>query len=168
MFMLAQLWKFFHMPKGLQLKLMRVFQDQFLVGVTGVIFNDRNEILLFRHTYRAIDWGLPGGYIKAKEHPKEGLEREIEEESGLMVSADTRYKIRTDRETARLDIVYIGSFIGGDFKKSREVSEAKFFLFDDLPNIRKTDLLLLEIILAGFISTAALQQKSSRYRSRQF
>lgn len=145
--LLAKLWKALHMPKNLQLMLMRVFQDQFLVGVTGVIFNDKHEILLFKHSYRGVSWGLPGGYIKAKEHPKEGLEREVAEETGLVISADTRYKIRTDRETARLDIVYIGTFIGGEFTPSSEVVEAKFFTFDTLPIIREKDLILIEKIL---------------------
>jgi len=76
---------------------MRLLQDQFLVGVTGVIFNDTDEILLLKHTYRRFEWSTPGEYIKAKEHPKEAIEREIEEESGFIVSADIRHKIRTDR-----------------------------------------------------------------------
>lgn len=146
--LLAKLWKALRLPKNLQLNLMRVMQDQFLVGVTGVIFTHKDEILLFKHTYRADAWGLPGGYMKGKEHPKKGLEREIEEESGLVVSADTRYKIRTDRETARLDIVYVGTFIGGEFRPSAEVTEAKFFSFDKLPMMRKNDLLLIEKILS--------------------
>ncbi len=146
--LLAKLWKALHLPKNLQLMLMRVFQDQFLVGVTGVIFNDKHEVLLFKHSYRAVSWGLPGGYIKAKEHPKEGLEREVKEETGLVISADTRYNIRTDRETARLDIVYIGAFIGGTFTPSTEVVNAKFFTFENLPIIREKDLLLIQKILS--------------------
>ncbi len=145
--MLSKVWKFMHLPKNLQLRVMRVVQDQFLVGVTGVIFNQKNEVLLFKHTYRAREWGLPGGYLKSKEHPKEGLEREIEEETGLTVSADSRFNIRTDRDTARLDIVYVGSFIGGTFKPSAEVNAAQFFAFDQLPDIRRDQLVLIEKIL---------------------
>lgn len=141
------IWKILHLSKEWQLAIMRLLQDQFLVGVTGIILNDKDEVLLFRHTYRNPPWALPGGYIKAKEHPKEGIEREIEEESGLVVSADTRYKIRTDRDSARLDIVYIGSFIGGEFRASAEVAEAKFFPFEALPAIRKDQLILLESVL---------------------
>ncbi len=146
MHLLARLWKILHLPKNWQLEIMRIFQDQFLVGVTGVIFNEKNEILLFQHTYRNCEWGLPGGYIKAKEHPKEGLEREIEEESDLVVSVDARYKIRTDRETARLDIVYVGTFISGIFKPSAEVVGAQFFSFDALPLIRMSELHLINKI----------------------
>lgn len=112
---------------------MRFFQDQFLIGVTGIILNSKNEILLFKYSYRQTQWGLPGGYIKTKEHPQEALEREIEEESGFVVSVDEELKIRTDRESARLDICFVGKLMGGEFRKSSEVSEAKFFSFNDLP-----------------------------------
>ncbi|HKC14932.1 MAG TPA: NUDIX domain-containing protein [Patescibacteria group bacterium] len=127
---------------------MRIFQDQFLIGVTGIIFNNKNEILLFKHTYRQTQWGLPGGYIKAKEHPQEALEREIEEESSLIVSVDEELKIRTDREQARVDICFVGKLMGGEFKKSSEVSEARFFSFDNLPLLSKKQLFLIEQILS--------------------
>ena len=122
-----------HLPKSIQLFVMRIFEDQFLIGVTGIILNSKNEILLFKHSYRQTEWGLPGGYIKAKEHPQEALEREIEEESGFVVSVDEELKIRTDRESARVDICFVGKLMGGEFRKSSEVMDAKFFSFSDLP-----------------------------------
>lgn len=124
-----------------------MFQDQFLVGVTGVIFNDKEEVLVFRHTYRQRSWSLPGGYMNGKEHPKEALAREIKEESGFTVSIDWRMKVRTDRETARLDMSYIGTYIGGDFVASDEVSEVRFCTLHNLPPIRKDQLFLIESAL---------------------
>jgi len=141
---LSKVWRALALPKNLQLSVMRAIQDQFLVGVTGIIFNEENQVLLFKHVYRQTRWSLPGGYLKSKEHPFEGLEREIEEESGLIVSADEQLKVRTDRESPRLDLTIIGTYIGGEFKKSHEVSEFGFFLFDDLPIISKNQLLLIE------------------------
>lgn len=123
---------------------MRFVQDQFLVGVTGVIFNEKNEVLLFRHTYRAHAWSLPGGYMKAGEHPREALEREIKEESHLVVSIDDSLKTRTDRDTARLDMCYTGVFIGGDFVPSHEVVEYGFFSQDTLPLLRKNQVFLID------------------------
>lgn len=139
----AKLWKALHLSKGLQLRLMRFFQDQFLVGVTGIIFNDKNEILLFKHTYRSHAWSLPGGYMKAGEHPREALEREIKEESNLIVSIDESLKTRTDRDTARLDLCYTGVFIGGDFAPTHEVSEYGFFKEESLPLLRKNQIFLI-------------------------
>jgi ADP-ribose pyrophosphatase YjhB (NUDIX family) len=142
--LLAKLWKFLNLPKDVQLFVMRRFQSQFLVGVTGVIFNQKNEILLFKHTYRQQSWSLPGGYLKSGEHPTEGLEREIKEESNLVVSMDEQLKTRTDRSSARLDICYIGVFIGGDFVPSHEVSSYGFFSQDKLPLLRSNQIFLIE------------------------
>ncbi len=131
---------------------MRFLQDQFLVGVTGIIFNDQNQVLLFKHTYRSHSWSLPGGYMKAGEHPSESLEREIKEESGLVVSIDESLKTRTDRDTARLDLCYTGILIGGEFKASSEVSEYGFFDQDKLPLLRKNQVLLIDQALQQLVS----------------
>ena len=141
---LAKIWKALHLPKGIQLFIMRFLQDQFLVGVTGIIFNENNEILLFKHTYRSHAWSLPGGYLKSGEHPREALEREIKEESGLVISVDDSLKTRTDRDTARLDMCYMGIFIGGDFTSTHEVSEYGFFTQDTLPLLRKNQVFLID------------------------
>src|SRR5687768_2277919 len=102
--MFAKIWRSVNFASKLQLKVMRVMNDEFLIGVTGIIFNGKDEVLLVKHTYRQIKWSLPGGYLKAKEHPSEGVEREIKEETGFIVSADRQLKLRTDRTTGRIDI----------------------------------------------------------------
>lgn len=151
--LLAKVWKLLSLPKGVQLFVMRIFENKFLVGVTGVIFNDKNEVLLFKHTYRQHPWSLPGGYLKAGEHPAEALEREIKEESHLVVSVDETLKTRTDRTGARLDLCYVGVFIGGEFTPSHEVSEYGFFSQDTMPLLRSNQVFLIE---------AALQQKKAQ------
>jgi len=147
---LGKVWRLLNLPKGVQLFFMRFFQNQFLVGVTGIIFNEKQEVLLFRHTYRQHSWSLPGGYMKSGEHPAEAIEREIKEESGLVVSVDESLKTRTDRTSSRLDMCYIGIFIGGEFKKSEEVSEYGFFSQDKMPLLRSNQVFLID---------EALQQK---------
>ena len=144
---LAKFWKFLNLPTNVQLFIMRFFQSQFLIGVTGVIFNEKNEVLLFKHTYRAHSWSLPGGYMKAGEHPAEALEREIKEESSLIVSADQLLKTRTDREGSRLDMCYIGVFIGGEFVPTKEISEYGFFSIDTMPLLRSNQVFLIDEVV---------------------
>ena len=146
--LLAKGWELLSLPKRLQLAVMRLTQDEFLIGVTGVILNKNNEVLLCKHTYRGKGtWSLPGGYIKGREHPREGLTREIEEETGFIVRIDKDLRIRTDRETARLDISLLGNFVGGEFRPSDEVSEARFFAFEDLPILSQNQLLLISSVM---------------------
>ncbi|QQS38831.1 NUDIX hydrolase [Candidatus Woesebacteria bacterium] len=115
---------------------MRIFHDEFLVATAGIFFDNKNRVLLFKHEFRNGDkWGIPSGYINSKEHPKDALECEVTEESGLVVSVDRKFKIRTDRDSARLEILYTGEFIGGEFKESNEVAKAKLFKTDQLPKI---------------------------------
>ncbi len=146
--LLIKLWQLFSFPKRLSLALMRLKEDEFLIGLTGIILNDQKEILVVNHTYRdGQRWSLPGGYIKGKEHPREGLAREIEEETGYIVAIDRELKIRTDRETARLDISLLGHYVGGEFAPSAEVSEAKFCPLDELPLLRQDQLVLIQKVL---------------------
>jgi ADP-ribose pyrophosphatase YjhB (NUDIX family) len=152
---LAKVWKWLNLPVGVQLFFMRFFQNQFLVGVTGVIFNEKQEVLLFKHTYRQHSWSLPGGYLKTGEHPREALEREIKEESNLVVSVDESLKTRTDRASSRLDMCYIGIFIGGEFIPSKEVSAFGFFSQDKMPLLRSNQVFLIE---------EAFQQKGFKNR----
>lgn len=146
--LLAKIWKALPLTKHLQLRIMRLTQDEFLIGVTGVILNDANEILVVNHSYRdGKRWSLPGGYIKGKEHPKEGLMREIEEETGFIVRIEEEVKIKTDRETARLDISFIGRHVGGELKLSHEILGAGFFAFENLPLLSQNQLVLIREVL---------------------
>ena len=144
---LARIWRLLNLPKNLQLFIMRFFNDSFLVGVTGIILNDKNEILLLKHTYRQTSWSLPGGYLKGREHPHVGIAREILEETGLKVKVEKIVKTAHDHTNARLDITCLGIFHGGTFKPTAEVVEHGFFEFSKLPDIGKNQKQLIEKIL---------------------
>ena len=94
--------------------------------------------------------------MQAGEHPAEAIEREIKEESGLVVSADDILKTRTDRDGSRLDMCFVGVFIGGEFKASNEVSEFGFFSQDKMPLLRSNQVFLID---------QALQQKRLKIKS---
>lgn len=154
--MLLKLWRFLNLSGRTQIFIMKLFQDKFLVGVTGLIFDEKDRILLFKHTYRQNPWGLPGGFVQAHEHPAAAVEREIEEESGLVISIDERLEIRFNEASSKLDICYLGTFIGGEFRKSDEVSDFGLFALNDLPLIPKNQTILI---------AQALKYKQSRRKS---
>lgn len=131
--LLAHAWRLLNLPKDIQLFVMRMMNDEFLVGVTGVILNKDDEILFVKHTYRQTQWSLPGGYLKKGEHPKKGLEREILEETGLHVKVIKIVRTWHDRSNARLDISGYGVLIGGKFRPSEEVTKHAFFPFEKIP-----------------------------------
>lgn len=152
---LAQIWRLLNLPKAVQLFIMRFVNDEFLVGVTGVILNKKNEILLLKHTYRQTPWSLPGGYLQKGEHPMEGVEREILEETGFIVKIEKIIRTSHDKFNPRLDISCYGYFVRGKFIPSAEVTEYGFFTFENLPNIGKRQKKLIEKVLReekGFFS----------------
>jgi len=102
---LLRLWKKLPLSKFAQMGIMRLVNDQFLIGVTGIIFNDKHEVLLLKHTYRDVAWSLPGGFLKAGEHPKSGLAREIYEETKFVVHVERI--IKTEHDGKMLDSICV-------------------------------------------------------------
>jgi 8-oxo-dGTP diphosphatase len=134
MSILLFIWKKLPKIHTLHAFLLRRVNDQFLIGVTGVIFNDKNEVLLLKHTYRRVPWSLPGGYLQTKEHPKVGLAREIEEETGFVVKVVRIIMTKTNHK-GHLDISYFGVLDSGEFRESSEVSHYKFVSVENLPKL---------------------------------
>lgn len=132
---LLQVWKHLAPAKNLQIKLLRIMNDKFLIGVTGVIFNDQHEVLLVKHSYRRVSWSLPGGYLQANEHPKKGLKREIYEETHFKVQVEKIIMTKHDKDTPRIDMCYVGTYLKGKFKLSEEVIDFGFFAKDKLPKL---------------------------------
>jgi ADP-ribose pyrophosphatase YjhB (NUDIX family) len=114
--------------------LQRVIIPQFLVGVVGIIENERGEVLLLRHTYRGdYPWGLPTGFLEHREQPRDALRREVKEEIGYQVDVGDVWRVVVDERRPLLSIVFRGRYREGDFAASPEVSAARFFSPADLP-----------------------------------
>jgi 8-oxo-dGTP diphosphatase len=124
------------LPLGKVLRRLALFSlnDRFLIGVTGVIFDKNNHILLLKHTYRRVPWSLPGGYLKTTELPKIGLAREIAEETGFQINV-IRIISTHSNDRGHLDMSYFGEFKGGKFRPSAEVSDYMFVSVDRLPKL---------------------------------
>jgi ADP-ribose pyrophosphatase YjhB (NUDIX family) len=116
------------MPTRVRWGLTWLVTPKFLVGVLAVIFDEQGRVLLLKHTYRPeCPWGLPGGWLKAGEGAAAGIERELLEETGLVIRAMQPLMVGGDGQRARLDLVFSCEYESGTFRPSAEVSEALFF-----------------------------------------
>lgn len=108
---------------------------KFNAGVSALIFDERGRILLFKHTYRKLAWGLPGGGLEYGEQPDEAIVREFHEEADMQIEILRLLKVSSAEEFPHLGIAYLCRIIGGEFKPSHEISEIGYFDADDLPKM---------------------------------
>jgi 8-oxo-dGTP diphosphatase len=122
---------------------------QFMVGVVGLISDDRGRILLLRHTYRTdFPWGLPTGFLEHGEQPDRALVREVSEETGLDVELTGLSGVFSDPTRPHIEVVYDGRALGGSFKPSLEIDEIRFCGMEDLPSLRPDQLRLVREALS--------------------
>jgi 8-oxo-dGTP diphosphatase len=70
--LVARLYRRLPLPYLLQAWLVRRITPAFLVGVAGVVLDERGQILLLEHVFhRYYTWGLPGGWMDRGESPQE-------------------------------------------------------------------------------------------------
>ncbi len=89
---------------------------------------------------RAIDpgkgmWSFPSGYVNRGETPSRAVEREVEEECGLIVSADWVVGIYATTGQPVVLGVYNAEVLGGTLVAGDETLAARVFPVDDLPDM---------------------------------
>jgi ADP-ribose pyrophosphatase YjhB (NUDIX family) len=137
--LLLWLWK--RLPVGSQglHALAWLVNVRFAVGTTAVIFNERGEVLLLRHTYRraGFEWGLPGGYAKGRESLERALARELGEETGWIIAVDQLVAINSEDNVPHLTVIYLAQIVDGTFRPSDEVAEYRFSPPSDLHDLMR-------------------------------
>jgi 8-oxo-dGTP diphosphatase len=117
-----------------QWRLLWLTQAKFMVGVSGVVFDDDRRVLLLRHRFWPEgSWGLPGGYARRGESMADALARELGEETGYRIS-DVELLDVVSGYRLRLEVIFRARLTGGTLRMDRgEVLDAGFFAVDDLP-----------------------------------
>ena len=112
-------------------------QPRFAVTAGAVVRDERGRVLLLRHTLRqGSGWGIPGGFLRAGEHPEEALRREMREETGLELEAVELAFARTLRHVRQVEVIFRGAMPSASLARrtqSFEIDRAAWFELDALP-----------------------------------
>ncbi|MCE7079454.1 NUDIX hydrolase [Streptomyces sp. ST2-7A] len=129
----ARLWR--GTRGSVQWRLLWLANATFMIGVTGVVRDDRGRFLLLRHRMWPEDrqWGLPSGYAVRGEEFGATVEREVREETALEVRAGRLLWLRSGYRL-RAEVAYEAFLVGGTPSLERtEILEARWCAPDDLP-----------------------------------
>ena len=111
---------------------------RFTVGVVGVVFNPRGDVLLLEHVFRdRYPWGLPGGWVGRRERPQDALRRELMEEIGLAVRVGPPLIVDMDRPRNHLETSFLCYVEGEIHDLSGEILSTRWFPHDRLPEVLK-------------------------------
>jgi ADP-ribose pyrophosphatase YjhB (NUDIX family) len=129
---LALLWRL--LDDDLRWRIQGWLHATFLVGVSGVVINDRREVLLLKHRFwRITSWALPSGYMNRRETLEAAIIREVREETGLRI-APVRLARLVSGFRYRIETTYLCDVTGGELiPDPREIVAAQFFPHDALP-----------------------------------
>lgn len=114
---------------------MRTYRAKFRAAVAAIIFDERGRVLLFKHTYRKFEWGIPAGSLEYREQPADAILREFHEETGMQIQVERLLTVVSAREDHHITMVYLCKITGGEFRPSHEISEMTFFDPNDLPRM---------------------------------
>lgn len=128
---LLHIWGKF--PVWVHMLAAQILRPRFQVAVAALIFDAQQKVLLFKHTYRKFEWGIPVGGLEFGEQPEEGVIREVYEESGLTIQVERLLSAESSRMFKHVTLVYLCRIVAGEFRESDEVSDMAYFDVKDLP-----------------------------------
>ena len=126
------------MPMWMHVLAIRLVRPKFRAAVAALIFDEQGQVLLFKHTYRKFEWGLPAGGLEHREQPINAVTREFREETGMEIKVERLLTVVSAREDHHLSAIYLCRIVNGEFRESNEISEMKYFPVNELPAMMLT------------------------------
>lgn len=110
------------------------------LDIRGVVFDDRDRVLLVRERLDDDRWTLPGGWVDVNEAPSVAVCREVREETGFEVRA-RRLLAVWDRDRHAhppspfhtWEVLVDCDIVGGSATSTLETFDPRFWPVDDLP-----------------------------------
>ena len=122
----------------------REYPDRPFVGVGAIIVDDGRVLLVKRgHAPLAGEWSVPGGVLELGETVREGVVREVLEETGLAVETLELLGV-FDRVVRDLDertlyhyvlIDFLCQRVSGELCAAGDADEARWFSAEELANL---------------------------------
>jgi 8-oxo-dGTP diphosphatase len=130
---LLKIWRI--LPMWIHILAMRMYRPKFRAAVAAMIFDEQGQILLFKHTYRKFEWGIPAGGLEYDEQPEKAIVREFFEETGMQIRVEKLLLAESSKEDRGINLIYLCKIVSGTFKESLEISEMKYFNVNNLPQM---------------------------------
>ena len=97
------------------------------VSASCVVIRD-NKVLLVKHTYGAANgkYLIPGGFCEEGELPQKSAEREVMEETGVMVTAGELLAVRFTKQ--EVWCIFRGEYVKGEPASDNDENEDALFM----------------------------------------
>ena len=106
-----------------------------IVAAGGFVVNSENQVLLLKSP-RYGDWEFPGGQIEEGETIPQGLEREVYEETGVVVKTKSLIGIYSNiGKPPIVNMDFLCEYVSGDPKTSNESVEVKWVNREEALNL---------------------------------
>lgn len=130
--LISRVWR--KLPVRMRRWTMRLTHTRFTVTAGAIIFNNKGEVLLLKHRFRAgSGWGLPGGFLEKGEQPIDALQRELLEEIGLDVEEAEVFAARSFKKPTQVEVLFRCRANAQVKSLNMEVERAEWFAIDSLP-----------------------------------
>lgn len=118
--------------------------DHIKAGVAGIILDQNRRVLLMKRADNGL-WGIPSGHVEPGETVEEAIIREIQEETGLVVTVARLIGVYSDPESQVfaypngevshfITTCFECKIVGGRLNKHNdETLDVDYFAFDGLP-----------------------------------